>query len=155
MAAPIVGGIIAALADALGAEVWDGEIPRQGVTQTDINLTADTPVFKVDMLGDMSRNWTLANAYDDQGPIGVWTMSTTRAACETLLTQIETWLALDTNWALIDIGTKPANYVISVLLASWSCKQLEGARTKASQLIYVGSQNFAVDLHGTVPTRPV
>ncbi len=153
MAAKIVGGLIDFLVSKIpNVTVWDGEIPRQGVSQVDINLTATTPVFRLDMLEKFVRTESFENAYDDEGPIGVNVWATTRRACEDLLTTIESFMVNSGYWDSINIGSSPFQ-VYKILLTDWSCKQLEGARTKESQLIYAGEQNYDVAFHGSIETR--
>lgn len=149
MLAPIIGGVIQFIQQRLSLTFWDGEIPRWDLNLDPIDLTAGSPLFKADMLTELTRDWTLNNAYGDGGPIGTWVMATTRSECELTLGRIEELFCAADNWALIDIGGTPFK-VFEFLFESWSCKQLEGVRTRSEEYIYLGLINWGVAFHGEV-----
>ncbi len=161
MAAPIIAGIVnftvAQLADiGINLSVWEGEVPRQNTTGQNIIPPVDFPCIRVTMTEDgLERNWTMADAYYDEGPLRIQIWDTTRSAVESMIGDIEAIYAEVSNWQNISLPGGPiANpyYVIDMLLGKWTCVQEEGVRTQASGLIYRGDMNYSVRIHGAIST---
>lgn len=165
MPAPIIAGLVDFIGDSLGANVWDGEIPRSDPQGRPIYPDAENtwPVIKVTMpQSGFNREWTQLDPYTDEGTVTIEVWGTSRLQLETppsgspvgMLNEIEELLALETNWQLINMGGPNENpfYVISMLLSSWSSVQEDQKRTATGALLYKGTLNYQVRIHGAVNT---
>lgn len=158
----IIGGLINFLASApeLGANVWDGEIPRYDTTGAPINPSSGPqqwPVVKLYMEeGGFQRVWTTEDPYDDEGTIIVKVYATSRAQAEQVAGNVEAIFAQATNWlpSNIPLGgpLENPNYIIQLLLDRWYSGQEEGKRTGKSELIYRVDMYYTCYLHGAIST---
>lgn len=161
MPAPIINGLITFVAAQLHAEVWDGEVPRtdpQGnpiSPSAPVNSPSTWPVIKLYMKdAGFHRSWNQDDPFTDEGSILIQVWGTTRASSEALMNRIEALFALETNWALIELGgdVSNPNYVIQMLLTDWCSVQEEQLRTEQSQLLYRADMHYNCMVHGIIQT---
>jgi len=166
--APIVAGVIDFLnSQALGVNLWDGEVPRYDTTGQPVVDTMPEPQWpavKVYMREPgFHRDWTTEDPYYDYGQILIQAWTTSRQALEGdtktypqlgLLNRIEAILAQASNWQQIAMGGSPTNpyYVVLMQLLDWYSGQEEGVRTFDSQLLYRGDLIYEVGIHGAMST---
>lgn len=155
MPADLVGGVITFLTQQLSPlNVWDGEIQRQDPAGISIAPPTDFPAIKAWTTEEgLIREWTTEDPYGDEGALFIAVWDTTRASVMAILSSIELLLAQSQNWPNINLGTSQPFEVWKMMLERWSCYQLEGIRTQQSELLYQGDFQYAVGLHGAVPTR--
>ncbi len=166
MPAGIVGAMVTYLEPILqgtypSLSVWDGEIPRFNPTGQPIVLEPSilaVPAFRVVMTDrGLNRDWTMQDAYGDQGPLDFEAWTTTRAGTMAILNLVEATLVNSTNWNSIDITGSPVHdnpyQVYACLLTNWTCVMLEGFRTPGNNYIYYGRLEFDMGIHGAILTR--
>lgn len=147
----IIGGLITLVEDQLSLTAWDGEIPRQDTSGTDITPST-LPAYKIWMSeSGFGRDWTLENLYSDDGEIVVMVWSTTRASVQTQLNNLESLLVKDSNHKKVSLGGSK-NEIKSMLLTRWYNIHLEGIRTHSNELLYEGALFFDVSLNGNIDT---
>lgn len=156
---PIVEGLITYLQDQLDANVWDGEVPRYDPQGRAINPTSGVtdptvwPVVRCLLTeAGLTRNPNFESPYDDEGPIRIEVYGTSRAQVQTMLNSIEALLAKESNLREIDLGgySQNPNYVISMILKSWTNTQEEGVRTSTGLLLYRGEISYTANVHGSL-----
>lgn len=147
----------------IGCTVWDGEVHRydpqgQTVGPESSGGRMSWPIIKFSMPDSgFNRNWTFEDPYHDIGLIYCQIFATTRAEAEAVLDMIDEMFASLANWDAIGLlipspYVENLHYVVSLLLQSWLSKQVEGARTEKSELIYTCEAYFKCTIHGAVPT---
>lgn len=167
MPAQIINGLITFLGQqALGASVWDGEVPRYNTDGTPINpgqAAPGWPAVKLYMKeGGFHRDTTTEDPNYDLGEVLVQVWATSRQQLEGtpanpllgLFNRIEALFAQASLWPQIPLGGPLANphYVVEMYLTDWYSGQEEGARTANSEFLYRGDLHYQVGIHYTLST---
>jgi hypothetical protein len=157
LAAPIIYCLTEYLQSALGGiDVWNGEVVRSNEYGLPV-LVDNAPVMRIAMPGTFARNWTMADPYDDIGPVLIQFWATTLAAISNpqqngLLDLTEALLAQNANWTLISGKLPDPMYVIKMLLKDWVTLQEDAVRTQESNLLYRGDLRYEIEIHGQIAT---
>jgi hypothetical protein len=159
--ADIVGGFQGFIQTRLEVQTWEGEVPRRSVDGTPIcpddqGFPNTWPVVVVKMPeGGMHRKWTTEDPYKDEGPLEIRVYGVTRKQVLDVVTEIEGLLASASGRLAISLNGDVRNpyYVIDCLLERWSVFQRENERTMQSNFLYEGQMDYALNIHGAVPTK--
>ena len=164
MPCPIVGGLIeymvpllAEAKDLTSYSVWDGTTPRfdtNGNAVAPSSTTGSWPVVNLDM--DES-GFAIGNTFndnrDEEGWITVDIWGTTREQVENMIAVVDNIFApqptlQDPQNVVLGQGqANDPNYVIKMLLKSWTCFNDPNLRTATSQWLYHGIMRYSTSVH--------
>lgn len=157
MTAPVISGLVTFIQSATGAQIWDGEIPRQNMQKCTIQLNPKVCLFKLSMeKSGFRRERTTEDPYSDSGILQLTLWSNTRHAVESTMQTIDDLLSESSNWSTINLPGGPADnpfYIYDIELTPWTVIMLENVRDRGSSLIYEGEMSLQIGIHGAVLTR--